>query len=181
MIYLSWLFMQQNHDWHAIRGSLVGSPVNQYFSKPRPIILTKTFPSLELQWSCWSLIFSPPSLAQSGSPTDYIVWVGEPDYDLPASETQHQAGLLICSHSAQLAWLHWNCPLQKPIMQARGDIRHWHNGITFFFYKINLKFINERILLTWVPFMLCLYMCRSEFYHIGLKKKMKNSKKKKQH
>ena len=44
MIYLSWLFMQQNHDWHAIRGSLVGSPVNQYFSKPRPIILTKTFP-----------------------------------------------------------------------------------------------------------------------------------------
>ena len=43
MIYLSWLFMQQNHDWHAIRGSLVGSPVNQYFSKQRPIILTKTF------------------------------------------------------------------------------------------------------------------------------------------
>ena len=37
--------------------------------------------------------FQPPL-----SETDYIVWVGEPDYDLPASETQHPAGLLICSH-----------------------------------------------------------------------------------
>ena len=37
--------------------------------------------------------------------------------------------------------------------QRHSTLAQWHNIL---FYKINLKFINERILLTWVSFMLCL-------------------------